>query len=279
MKTHETTQAINKTSIELVDITPDLAEVWLATSNTENRPLSRRRVEQMAHDMTAGEWRITPDLIAFNVDDVLVNGQHRLAAIAASGVTLRMWVMKNLPGDSFQVTDDVKRRTFSDYLGIMGVPQHTNVSSLVNNLLLIEHFGRPRLMRAVNNTTSDLVNFYRTLDQEEVLEAVRAGAAIAQHTGASRVGCSIGYYLTARVDLEDALAFAEEVKFGAAQGMLFRDTMLRDRLTPHPTFSLKPENVSAYYIKTWNAWRDGVEIRMLKFRAGGTKPEQFPKPF
>ena len=277
MKTHETTLAIDATTFDLVDITPDLAEIWLSTANTANRALSRMRVEQMVHDMSNGEWRITPDLIAFNADGVLINGQHRLAAIAKSGVTIRMWVMKNLPLDAFQVTDDVKRRSFGDYLSIQGVPQHNNVASLVAKILTIEQHGKPK-GGFTASTTSELVNYYRTLDLDELVYAVRAGNNIGQHTGATRTAAALAVYLTMRVDPEDGAAFIDEVLYGSGQGMVFREAMLRDRAQPHPSVSRNIETVAAYYIKAWNAWREGNDLRLLRYRRGGAKPEQFPTP-
>src|SRR5438046_2404287 len=56
------------------------AEQWLA-ANTANRPLSRSTVRGFADAMRSGEWLVTHQGVAFDTDGVLVDGQHRLAAI------------------------------------------------------------------------------------------------------------------------------------------------------------------------------------------------------
>ena len=36
--------------------------------------------------------------------------------------------------------------------------------------------------------------------------------------------------------------------------------------------------IAALTIKAWNVWRDGGEVRSLRFAPGGSKPEKFPEP-
>ena len=68
-----------------------MAAEWLAR-NTFNRNLSQHSVNRYASDMSAGNWTLTHQGIAFDDQGVLVDGQHRLAAIIKSGVDVRMMV-------------------------------------------------------------------------------------------------------------------------------------------------------------------------------------------
>jgi hypothetical protein len=57
-------------------ITPSRAAELLA-ANTTNRPLSRPVVRGFAEAMRRDEWLVTHQGIAFDVNGVLVDGQHR----------------------------------------------------------------------------------------------------------------------------------------------------------------------------------------------------------
>lgn len=77
-------------------ITPELAKKYLE-SNTDNiRNLSPITVRQYALDMATGRWQDNAEPIAFYEGGVLFNGQHRLAAIVKSGVSLWMTVARNV---------------------------------------------------------------------------------------------------------------------------------------------------------------------------------------
>lgn len=81
--------------VTIEDITPETAEVYLAVNNNI-RPLITRDVTAYANVMRRGEWQLTHQGIAFNEDGFLVDGQHRLAAIVESGVTVRMIVTRGV---------------------------------------------------------------------------------------------------------------------------------------------------------------------------------------
>jgi len=76
---------------QVLEVTPELASVWMV-KNTFNRNLSRQTVRKYASDMERGEWKLNHQGIAFDEDGVLVDGQHRLAAVRESGMSVRMMV-------------------------------------------------------------------------------------------------------------------------------------------------------------------------------------------
>lgn len=86
-----------KTKVEMV--TPKKAAEWLER-NTHNRPINQKRVDQYANDMVAGSWVLTHQGIAFDVDNVLADGQTRLTAQVKAGVTLPWLVTYGLPTTS-----------------------------------------------------------------------------------------------------------------------------------------------------------------------------------
>lgn len=102
---------------ELVDITPDMAADWLESRQFDgNRKPSRAKVDQHAAAMKAGKWLETHQGIAFDAEGRLIDGRHRLTAVAASGVTVRMWVFPNQTRDTFDVIDTGYARAASQFL-------------------------------------------------------------------------------------------------------------------------------------------------------------------
>src|SRR5437588_12211091 len=72
-------------------ITPAKAGEML-DANTTNRPLSKAVVRSFAEAMRRGEWVVTHQGIAFDTAGVLVDGQHRLAAIIEADLPVDLTV-------------------------------------------------------------------------------------------------------------------------------------------------------------------------------------------
>ena len=101
---------------ELVNITPAMARSLLEANTLPNRrikPVARRKYERA---IKAGEWKITHQGIALDANGGIIDGQHRLAAIANSGKTIQSYITYNLPADTFDVIDQGKARSFGDAL-------------------------------------------------------------------------------------------------------------------------------------------------------------------
>jgi len=109
---------------DLVHITPATAKRWLETSNNCNRSLRPAVVEKYAEDMRRGLWRITHQGIAFYADGEVADGQHRLAAIAKSNMTIKMFVTKNMPKETAAVIDQNTPRTAHDAVRLSGGPEY-----------------------------------------------------------------------------------------------------------------------------------------------------------
>jgi hypothetical protein len=83
-------------TLELEYVTPDLARYYLCKSHENNRPLDWEQVKELTDDIRNGKWKLNNHLIAFDSDDKLVDGQHRLYAIARARVTVQVGVMRGV---------------------------------------------------------------------------------------------------------------------------------------------------------------------------------------
>lgn len=105
--------------MEVLSVSPELAAQWL-TLNTNNRPLSKNAVQQLAAQIQRGEWQLTHQGIAFDEDDVLIDGQHRLAAVVKASRAVPMTVTHGVPRTAFTVMDTGRKRTGRDALALVG---------------------------------------------------------------------------------------------------------------------------------------------------------------
>lgn len=109
-----TEQIVKRVSREIVKVTPKLAKVWLAESGL-NRKLSFGHVLNLSVDMQNGLWKLNPNAaIIFGEDGKVYDGQHRLHAVVDSGVTVEMFVDRNVPMEVILTMDLNRNRTVSD---------------------------------------------------------------------------------------------------------------------------------------------------------------------
>ncbi|HEY5457051.1 MAG TPA: hypothetical protein VIJ96_16425, partial [Acidothermaceae bacterium] len=123
-------------------ITPAKAAEWLE-ANTTNRPVSRTVVRAFADAMKRGEWIVTHQGIAFDVSGVLIDGQHRLAAVVEADVPVAMTVFTDVDDGTFDVLDTGKRRNAADVLAIEGEKSATMLAAMVRTVWLFNN--RPDL--------------------------------------------------------------------------------------------------------------------------------------
>lgn len=98
-------------------ITPDMAKQWLE-NNPNNRPIKARRVATLIRDIKNGNFVHTHQGIAFDENGALLDGQHRLTAIAMSGIPVTMEVTFGMPKEFMVYVDTGSLRSVADALTI-----------------------------------------------------------------------------------------------------------------------------------------------------------------
>ena len=108
-------------------VSPNMARGWLAAADQRQTATSRNNRNRSAHtvsayarDMTHHHWVITHQGIAFDVNGILIDGQHRLAAIVESCVPQVMLVTFGLPAEAKLSIDRGRIRAVADQLQIFG---------------------------------------------------------------------------------------------------------------------------------------------------------------
>lgn len=105
---------------ELTNVTPQIARDWLK-KNSRNRPIRPSHVETLRLSFERGEYVMTHQGVAFGTDGDLIDGQHRLSAIAQleKGV-FPMLVTRGMSREAtFPVVDAIQaKRSTADVLGL-----------------------------------------------------------------------------------------------------------------------------------------------------------------
>ncbi|MFJ4657949.1 hypothetical protein ACIP5Y_42340 [Nocardia sp. NPDC088792] len=268
---------------ETINVTPQLASEWL-DRNTCNRPMSKMMVTQLAEAMKRGEWLHTHQGIAFDTNGVLVDGQHRLAAVVKSGCTVRMLVSHGVEPGTFAVLDTGRKRSARDVLSLQGEDNAAPLASA----LRVYHLYTTAPNSAWTGANSQVTN-------EQIVEflashpAMRASVELAKSLNrAFRIlvpAAAVGHYLTcsARPDI-DQHAWIEGLETGANltehdPRLMLRNIILRLAAGKSAAKADGSRNQLHLYLKAWNAWVVGTDFRQLNIKAGESMPTVTMRPW
>ena len=259
-------------------ITPDKATEMLE-ANTTNRPLSRSVVKSFAEAMRRGDWVVTHQGIAFDTNGVLVDGQHRLAAVVEAGVPVDMTVFTDVEEGSFDVLDTGKRRNAADVLAIEGEKSSTTLAAMVRTVWLYEN--RPDLNWSGGAAAVTNHQIVETLDAHPKLrDFVSVGEQVASSTGMIKSAAGAASYLVSRASRKaDFERWLDGIIDGAGLGrqdprLLFRKVMfsMARRQAGQVMRRRDTREHVALYIKAYNAWRSKEPITQLRFTAREPMP-------
>lgn len=256
-----------KMKAELKTITPTWARRVLDEKNIGNRAMNKLHVDSLAKEMACGRWKVNGDTICIN-ESRLIDGQHRLAAVVLSGVTIQSFVVEGLPCDVFDTKDVGKRRSGGDTLGIRG---EKNAYRLAAVLALVDKYVTGRADKQVVYTNTEI---------EELLEKYPEARASVSGTKTNGIitpsvldAC---HYIFSRIDRRLADEFVEKIVRGTGLEYGSPWYVLRERLMQN---NMSKAKLSKYYlmalcIKSWNYARNEKSVRCLKWNEDGN--ESFP---
>jgi hypothetical protein len=154
----------------------------LLEANTANRPISKSTVRAFAEAMRRGDWLVTHQGTAFGTNGVLVDGQHRLAAVIEADLPVEMTVFSEVEPDSFDVLDTGKRRNTADVLAIEGEKSTTMLAAMLRTVWLYRN--RPDASWSGGGAAVTNHQIVQTLEANpKIREFVPVGERIAAETG------------------------------------------------------------------------------------------------
>lgn len=140
----------SKPTFEIETITPSVATKYLE-QNRKNRPIARGTVEFYADAIRAGHWLFNGEAIKFDCNGDLVDGQHRLHAIAKAGKAIQTLVIRGLDPQAFKTIDTGRQRNGGDVLALRGILYSGKMSSAYRLLYRLV-IGKSAQKRRISNT-------------------------------------------------------------------------------------------------------------------------------
>lgn len=121
--------------VSVETITPELATRYLA-SNVKNRSVRKQEVEAYAREIKRGTFALTHQGIAFDENGHLIDGQHRLMAIATAGIPVQMVVARGVVPTAFSVIDRGASRTMRDVVSLNVADAGESYAMMRNGVML-----------------------------------------------------------------------------------------------------------------------------------------------
>lgn len=262
-------------------ITPAKAQELLA-ANTSNRPVSKSTVRSFAEAMRRGDWLVTHQGIAFDTNGVLVDGQHRLAAIIEAETPVEVTVFTDVAPDSFDVLDTGKRRTAADVLAIEGEKSTTLLAAMVRTVWLYENRRDASWSGGAAGVTNHQI--VQALEAHpRIREFVPVGERIAGETGMIKSAAGAASYLVDQANKRGKARLAEWFEgiidgAGLAKSdprLIFRRTMFAMARRQAGVVQRRRDTREhvGLYLRAYNAWAGDEPLTSLRFTAREPVPD------
>lgn len=255
---------------EIEKVTPSIAVAYLER-NTSNRNMSHNRVTAMAEAMKRGEWVFNGDSIRFSDDGVLLDGQHRLAAIVKSGTAQNLLVIRGLPKSVFSTIDTGSARTAAEVIGLAGVKNQNVAAAGAKLYLLWRAYGSP-LDRGSKYSFSheQILSFCRDNDLLSRAASYSSSNSFLKKFMTSSIACFV-YLAISEISEEMAVSFLDDVSNRAESSSGNPTILLREKLLEMSGSKAKTtkKDKIALILKAFRFWRSGRRVKQLKVATNG----------
>jgi hypothetical protein len=251
-----------------------MAKEWLPHVPERQRSVREGRVEAMARALREGRFMsCTGSTIVFDREGRCIDGQHRLQAIARSGVATTSFVVTGVSPEAIHYLDHgVAARSAADDLKIRG---EKNCHRLAGAARLVWLYENNRLLSNCVVTTDQIGEVIRR--NPTLRDSIGRGERV-HHVLAGSIGTFL-HFIFGLLDAELADWFLESLAEGTglfrtdstAGLLLYRERLLGARAGK--AASLCTNDKIALAFKAWNAKRLGQVIRSLKCSSKETFPE------
>lgn len=255
---------------EVVTITPALAKVLLE-SNDANRPVSNINLERIKRDMIKGHWHFNGEPIIVSADGHLNDGQHRLLAIAQTGVSQRMIVVFGTSRESRMTLDIGVVRTVGHFLGMSGHADANALSAVANYVWQYKQNGRLSTSGSDRPTKTEaqlVIEHYRDIpDSLKFVSRTGVGAIC------SRTMLAFCHWAISQKAMSGVDAFFDRLIVGtglsAGEPLLYcRNRLMAMRGGRHGNVQDRAELI----FRAWNAHRNGERVERIAL-SGRKLPE------
>ena len=244
----------------------------LLQGNENNRHLNRNLINKYLRLMNIGRWVVNGETIKVGQQDgefILLDGQHRLNAIALADEPVAVTLVFGLSPDHFKTIDTGRARSAGDILKMAGYKNVHVLSASVRWMLTYER--------------DEKLHWTSELCPEDILEGLKRWPRMqdlttnAEHLR-SVLQPSIGtffMYVTQHIDPEMCFEFFNKLEHGEGLGKKDPILALRKIMTKYRSQQvlLAKRYTMAYVINTWNAFYSDVTVGSIRWRTGQSFPD------
>lgn len=262
-------------NIQTEFITPEKA-VAMLEQNTRNRKSSKNRVDSYARQMAEKRWEFTGETITFDWDDVMLDGQQRLAAIRDSKIGVWCIVVRGLPPKARYAIGTGRAKTAADMFGMDGVKNSTAYATMSRMVLVYDKYD-PTFGTHWESAgpDSNQVKHFGDAHPEFVRSVVIGVACSGKKLGSAGVAACC-HHIFSRDNPELADQFLMDISEGDGLRNTSAAWHLRERLRDNradPIAKLDKRYVLALFFKAWISYRAHKEMKLLRW---APESEAFP---
>lgn len=268
--------------VDLVKVSPVEAAEMLKF-NTMNRNLKKDVVNLYAEEMRLGKWKErTGEPIKLNLKGELLDGQHRLAAVIKSGVSIEFMVVSELDSDILPVLDTGRNRSANDIFVINSIKNSSSICAGVRTYITLNSGiyspgkSSGSTKQKLSTTNSELLKAYKnnvdfwqnshnfSIHMYKAFNGVLSGSQI--------LGIYAHLYDIDKVMAKDFIyQLCTGTEITNKTILIARNVLIKNKL------SVKKMTIYyqlIYIFKAWNYFRNGLEVKFIRFDPDA----EFPKP-
>jgi len=240
--------------------------------NENNRHLNGNLIDKYLRLMNLGRWVLNGETIKLGQQDgefVLLDGQHRLNAIAKADHPIEVSLAIGLDPAHFKTIDTGRARSAGDILKMAGYKNVHVLSAAVRWLLTYELDENLRWSSEL--CPEDILNGLKRWPKMQALvnNAERLRFVLQPSIG------TFFLYVTRHIDPEKSFDFFNKVEHGEGLDkkspiLQFRRIMMKYR---SQQVLLDKRYAVAYLINTWNAYYNDAPAGSIRWRSGQLFPE------
>jgi hypothetical protein len=265
-------------NVYLLEITPDFARSALERKNI-NRTIRLSQIRKIIRTLEQDRWEINGETIIFDADGRLIEGQHRLKAVAETGITMWSMVVTGIDWEWFKTMGQGSKRNAGDILGIRGVK---NARNLAAALRWVYRYENGMMLNPHPNITDD--ELADTLPDHPGIEDSLPFGIQAHSVAAPGMVTALHYLCHKRnAGLANHFfhAFADGEDLSKGEPILvLRKRFVQELGKKRTAYILRDEQKAPMIVKAWNIMRKTPQ-RLLKNASSiawhGREGEEFPK--
>lgn len=246
-------------------VNQETAQRILEHHHGRNRSINPKTVRRYKDDITAGVWTFAGDPLRFDHNGMLIDGQHRLAAIAQlndPNIAIPFSILLGLPPESIKTMDQGAKRTAGQQLDIAGVKNYNTIAA---GAKIAYHWNQGTLNRSSHGKviSTPVIEQY-VHDHRHIIDHVNDHMYKIRNNdipNGPAVACAI---IFTQVDPDAEREFFTLLSEGGEpKGSPINTLDRKMAKMRRDNTRQRAEETIAMVFKAWNAWRDGKNLTRL----------------